>query len=71
MNSTVIGYRKWLILRRDLQQEKSAYYLAFGEEEVLLKVGKVAGSRWTIEECFEMAKQEVGIATSHFRCWYY
>jgi SRSO17 transposase len=30
----------------------------------------VAGQRWTIETCFEVAKQEVGLADYEVRSWH-
>jgi SRSO17 transposase len=30
---------------------------------------RVAGSRWTVEICFEAAKQEVGLAEYEVRSW--
>ncbi len=32
-------------------------------------MAKAAGSRWTIEECFEMAKGEVGLDQYQVRSW--
>ena len=32
-------------------------------------MAKAAGSRWTIEECFEMAKGEVGLDQYEVRGW--
>ncbi len=33
-------------------------------------LARVAGTRWTIEECFEVAKQEVGLADYEVRSWH-
>lgn len=30
---------------------------------------RVAGARWAIEECFEQAKQETGLAEYEVRSW--
>ena len=31
---------------------------------------RVAGTRWAIEECFEVAKQEVGLSDYEIRSWH-
>ena len=36
----------------------------------LATLAQVAGRRWAIEECFEVAKQEVGLADYEVRCWH-
>ena len=50
------GY--WLLARRSIAQpEELAWYVCFGPEETSLEeLVRVAGIRWTIEECFEEAK---------------
>ena len=50
------GY--WLLARRRLAQpEELAYYVCFGPADTTLEgLVQVAGTRWTIEECFEEAK---------------
>lgn len=47
-----------------------AYYLAFGPAATTLEqLVRVAGSRWTIEECIEAAKGEVGLDHYAVRRW--
>ena len=55
------GY--WLLARRSLAQpEELAYYVCFGPADTTLEgLVQVAGTRWTIEECFEEAKGQVGL----------
>ena len=50
------GY--WLLARRSIAQpEELAWYVCFGPAETSLEeLVRVAGIRWTIEECFEEAK---------------
>ena len=50
------GY--WLLVRRSIAQpEELAYYVCFGPANTTLEdLVRVAGTRWTIEECFEEAK---------------
>ncbi len=35
----------------------------------LVDLARVAGRRWLVEECFEAAKQEVGLADYEVRSW--
>lgn len=47
-----------------------AYYLTLAPgETVLEKLVAIAGCRWSIEECFEQAKQETGLADYEMRSW--
>jgi SRSO17 transposase len=40
-----------------------AYYLAYGPQETPTEeLIRVAGRRWQVEDCFEQAKGEVGLA---------
>ena len=59
---TLKGFYRFLLVRRSITTGELAYYSVFspiGEDiETLVKV---AGSRWSIEECFEMAKGETGL----------
>ena len=48
-----------------------AYYVVFGPDRTTLAaLAQVAGRRWAIEECFEVAKQEVGLADYEIRSWH-
>src|ERR671917_83439 len=65
----------WLLVRRSRKGPKDlAYYLAFGPvATTLAALARVAGRRRAIEECFEVAKQEVGLADYEIRSrhgWY-
>lgn len=47
-----------------------AYYLAFGPADTATEeLVRVAGARWAVEECFEAAKQEVGLDEYEVRRW--
>src|SRR5260370_1077999 len=47
-----------------LRSKRTAYYRAWGPASTpLTTLVRVAGSRWTVEEGFEHAKGEVGLAT--------
>jgi SRSO17 transposase len=62
----------WLLVRRNRRDPTDlAYYVVFGPAETsLAALARVAGRRWAIEECFEVAKQEVGLADYEVRSWH-
>jgi SRSO17 transposase len=62
----------WLLVRRSRRDPTDlAYYVVFGPAETsLATLARVAGRRWAIEECFEVAKQEVGLADYEIRSWH-
>ena len=62
----------WLLIRRSRKDPKDlAYHVVFGPAETTLAtLARVAGRRWAIEECFEVAKQEVGLADYEIRSWH-
>jgi|AntDryMetagUQ889_1029465.scaffolds.fasta_scaffold05212_1 SRSO17 transposase len=62
----------WLLLRRSPEEpEELAYYVVFAPKETttLEEVVRVAGTRWTIESCFESAKGEFGLDEYEVRKW--
>ena len=66
------GFERWLLIRRSRQDpEAYAYYLVFapaGSE--LAELAGAAGLRWTIEECFQRAKEELGLDHCEARSWH-
>jgi SRSO17 transposase len=62
----------WLLVRRSRKDPKDlAYYVVFGPDRTTLTtLAQVAGRRWAIEACFEVAKQEVGLADYEIRSWH-
>lgn len=65
------GWSRHLILRKGLKNNDDiAYYIAFTKNNTSLESTVLAiGSRWKIEECFEMAKGEVGLDQYEVRSW--
>src|SRR5215203_1916271 len=68
-------WEHWLLVRRHPSKpDQLAYYVVFGPADTsLATLARVAGRRWAIEECFEVAKQEVGLADYEIRSrhgWY-
>jgi SRSO17 transposase len=61
----------WLLVRRSLADPSDlAYFVVFGPATArLVDLARVAGRRWLVEECFEAAKQEVGLADYEVRSW--
>jgi SRSO17 transposase len=61
------GYQRWLLARRALtpnakDELELAYYLCHGPAGTTIdELIRVAGARWAIEECFQTAKNEVGL----------
>jgi SRSO17 transposase len=72
-------WERWLLIRKSLSDpEELTGYIAFAPAGTPLEtLVEVAGTRWTIECCFESAKGEVGldeagmdgIGISLWRCW--
>ena len=62
---------RWLLVRRNIDDSSElAYYLAYGPKETPTEeLVRVAGRRWTIEDCFEQAKGEVGLDEYEVRKW--
>jgi SRSO17 transposase len=60
-----------LLVRRNIDDPSElAYYLAYGPKETPVEeLIQIAGRRWTIEDCFEQAKGEVGLDEYEVRRW--
>jgi SRSO17 transposase len=59
-----------LLVRRNLQDGELAYFVVFAPAGTSLQtLVWVAGQRWTIEECFEVAKDKVGLDEYEVRQW--
>ncbi len=65
------GWKRWLLVRRSLEEptELTAYACFAPAKTPLTTLVQVAGSRWTIEACFEQAKSEVGLDHYEVRSW--
>jgi SRSO17 transposase len=65
------GWCRWLLVRRSLSdpRELQAYVVFAPQDTPLAEVVRVAGTRWTIESCFEAAKSEVGLDHYEVRGW--
>ena len=65
------GWAQWLLIRRSVSHpQELAFYRAFGRAEATVAdLARVAGTRWVIENCFEEAKGQVGLADYEVRRW--
>src|SRR5690349_8495674 len=62
------GWEKGLLVRREL--DELTFHLTLAPEGTdLATLVRVAGTRWTIEACFEAAKGEVGLDGYEVRSW--
>lgn len=61
------SFQRWLLVRRSLTPDEQgelelAFYLCFGPAGTTIdQLARIAGARWAIEECFQAAKNEVGL----------
>jgi SRSO17 transposase len=62
---------RWLLMRRSIAEpEEIAYYLCYAPAHTNVhELIRIAGRRWTIEDCFEAAKGEVGLDEYEVRKW--
>src|SRR3954452_1691676 len=62
---------RWPLVRRSIADPADlAYFVVFAPAGLrLLDLVRAAGRRWLVEECFEAAKQEVGLADYEVRSW--
>lgn len=66
------GFERWVLIRRNRQDPQArAYYLVFAPVGTdLAELAGAAGLRWTIEECFQRAKEELGLDHCEARSWH-
>ncbi|WP_406349604.1 IS701 family transposase [Streptomyces sp. NBC_00144] len=68
------GSRPQLLVRRNIATDERAFYLCFTPQPTPLStLVRVAGVRWSIEECFQAAKGQVGLdhyQVRHFTSWH-
>jgi SRSO17 transposase len=71
-HATEQGMKRGLLVRRSLPDPTDrAYYLTHAPAEVTEDdLVRVAGSRWAVEECFELAKGECGLDHGEGRTWH-
>jgi SRSO17 transposase len=64
-------YLRWVLIRRSVSDPTEVAYFACGGPPgtTLPELVGVAGKRWVIEECFELAKGECGLDEYEVRSW--
>lgn len=70
--TTPDGFERWLLFRRSLKNaDEIAYYFAHARAGTsLAELAGAAGLRWTIEECFLRAKDDLGLDHCEARSWH-
>lgn len=65
------GFQRGLLVRRSIDRpEEISYYFTHAKPRTRMDtLIRVAGTRWSIEECFEQAKQETGLDEYEVRSW--
>jgi SRSO17 transposase len=65
-------FERWVLIRRNRHAlDQRAYYLVFAPTgTTLAELAGAAGLRWTIEECFQRAKDELGLDHCEARSWH-
>lgn len=63
--------RRWLLIRRSVTDPAEVAYFACGGPPgtILDELVRIAGTRWAIEECFELAKGDCGLDEYEVRSW--
>ena len=66
------GFERFLLIRRSRRAPaERAYYFCFVPAgAALAELAAVAGLRWTIEECFQRAKTDLGLDHCEARSWH-
>lgn len=66
------GFERWLLVRRSQRDpEALAYFFAYAPQGAsLAELAAAAGLRWTIEECFLRAKDDLGLDHCEARSWH-
>jgi len=69
------GWQHWLLVRRSLDEgtkpAEMAYVLVFAPTGTSLEeMVEAFGTRWTVEQCFEEGKGEVGLDEYEVRSWH-
>ena len=66
------AFERWVLVRRNRRDPQDrAYYFVFAPTATsLAELAGAAGLRWTIEECFQRAKEELGLDHCEARSWH-
>jgi len=68
------GFQRWILFRRCLEHPEDpriSYYQVFAKSDTTLEMmARIAGQRWRIEECFKLAKDQLGLGEYEVRSWH-
>src|SRR5918993_3283722 len=72
LGRTAPDFEHWVLIRRSRQApHEQAYYFVFAPAGTsLAELAGAAGLRWTIEECFQRAKTDLGLDHCEARSWH-
>jgi SRSO17 transposase len=72
LGRTEPAFEHWVLIRRSRQApHERAYYSVFAPAGTsLAELAGAAGLRWTIEECFQRAKNDLGLDHCEARSWH-
>jgi SRSO17 transposase len=64
-------YGRWLLIRRSTADPAEVAYFVCGGPPgtALAELVRIAGKRWAVEECFELAKGDCGLDEYEVRSW--
>jgi SRSO17 transposase len=64
-------FARWVLVRRSVSNPSEVAYFACGgpPATTLSELVRIAGKRWVIEECFELAKGDCGLDEYEVRGW--
>lgn len=65
-------FERWVLFRRNRKDSTElAFYFVFAPKgAALAEIAGAAGLRWTVEECFERAKSDLGLDHCEARSWH-
>jgi SRSO17 transposase len=65
------AHARWLLIRRGIADPAEVAYFACGgpPATTLPELVRIAGARWSIEECFELGKGDCGLDEYEVRSW--
>lgn len=65
------AFARWLLIRRGVSDPDEVAYFACGGPPgtTLAELVRIAGTRWAIEECFELGKGDCGLDEYEVRSW--
>lgn len=68
------GFKRWLLFRRNIERPDdprsvTCYQVYAKSETTLQQMVEITGTRWRIDECFKLAKDQFGLGDYEVRSW--